>query len=1387
MKGLFVLINIYVTMGLLICKDQQGLTLQLDKSIKIPNYNCTLNISNDKLINMTSFGGQLKITGTELFLNQHTLLHGFRLVEFQNITINTQTKMLSISTQVHMNNVTLVSNFQINATKIFIRQSIMTKMNFQYISVFNSPIDVDGMIISNSTFYRSSLVEQESRLRNVIFDQVNFINSTLVTVVQLRRITFNNSYVIQSILIVSDISQEIIIQNSYFTLSTALQVNGALYTTIINVTLSQSHLMRMQSNNQIQIIGNIFHSIISDSQLLIADSQYILMLNTSIINVQSEVLLFSNSQNILIKKFKLKGLQGSLMMNKHSSSNVIINQFTIQSSESINPFFSINGTLEIYKGNFDSFLGTISNSNSIKELLIDQVNFTQISNSNLFKLKQSSLIQITKVLVSNCTSIQIAKLSNIVNVIIKMVIIYDCEECNFLQLNNSKIELNLIKLFQIRNYLIPLIVIKKSNIKIKQNQIFNITQNTKQVLRIEDSSRIILYDFQLFDIDCQFCDGIVVIKNSYYTDIQKCNFKNSISLLGNIIVQNNVNLIAYENVFSNLTANLGSGFVITNSSVKIFQNQFNDLKSLDGGVIYLNQTGNTSHYIEFNEYINCSMKNNKQIHLITNQIVEPDIYTYITGPVYIILKNTTYLLDDLIKKNNLIQYDKLKSGQKIEFNIAILDSGKNRLCNLKNYLTFNYKIFLFNSQKCQYEILYQYYQSSPKNEQIILQIEFPQLKFYFDIVKLSIYLNMIECEIGETWINQTCLKCPSGTYSLMNFNQCLQCLTQIESCPGGSDLIIKQGYWRPNNQTDQIEYCGKSQSQCLGGAQNFTCVEGYIGALCNDCDYYAVQWNVSYTRNQSGNCQLCQNDTFNILKIFLSFLWILIALFISVRGSLKLVRSQLSAYYLRMMGMFFATRSNMIFDKTEILMKLVSSYFQLISIIQIIEFDFPSPIVFLVQMIGNPLSTFGYSIECFLLQTHIDIEIVYLRQLWNLFISLLFVISFVFIYSIIQLCKKNKLEDQTKTVFITCFIQVNFYFQGDIIEGLLKLMFCIKASGQYYIQAATSYICYTDQYYQYLKIFIIPTILIVGVISPIFYIMKLYMNKNRLWTCMLRMPYGYLYVEYKDRYYYWEFICFFEKSIFYLLKTILIQDIKLMFLLAILVLLIYLEFLIQHQPYIEKQYNYIDKISTQLAMITLICSYSQHKNSYGWLVYIISITCSCLNLLYCSYITIKIIKEYLSGLKQQNIEKIINLIIRYPCIKYFIKKPKNFHAKQKACLLWKKARVYVLEFIGKLKLQKQNIDLNSQIQINSNRPKTSSTMITISLLNSIAPQLVKYIKLDRNQMNQRVIMQNEFTNVISAYINPENPQNLDIIELQEKSNVSTISSIFNYINNHNGE
>ena len=53
----------------------------------------------------------------------------------------------------------------------------------------------------------------------------------------------------------------------------------------------------------------------------------------------------------------------------------------------------------------------------------------------------------------------------------------------------------------------------------------------------------------------------------------------------------------------------------------------------------------------------------------------------------------------------------------------------------------------------------------------------------------------------------------------------------------------------------------------MGGAGNFTCSEGHIGALCEACDLYGSYWNKSYSNSGAYVCGECSSPTTNILII----------------------------------------------------------------------------------------------------------------------------------------------------------------------------------------------------------------------------------------------------------------------------------------------------------------------------------------------------------------------------------------------------------------------------------------------------------------------------------------------------------------------------------------
>ena len=65
----------------------------------------------------------------------------------------------------------------------------------------------------------------------------------------------------------------------------------------------------------------------------------------------------------------------------------------------------------------------------------------------------------------------------------------------------------------------------------------------------------------------------------------------------------------------------------------------------------------------------------------------------------------------------------------------------------------------------------------------------------------------------------------------------------------GNTISVASGYWRKSNETDIINYCKNMPSNCLGGNENYTCLSGYVGALCETCDLYG-EHGIKYSNSQ---------------------------------------------------------------------------------------------------------------------------------------------------------------------------------------------------------------------------------------------------------------------------------------------------------------------------------------------------------------------------------------------------------------------------------------------------------------------------------------------------------------------------------------------------------
>ncbi|CAD8072559.1 unnamed protein product [Paramecium primaurelia] len=1327
------------------CKDSHNLTVQMELTILIPNYNCYLDTTQEVLINMTSQNASLVITGQKLQLNENVYFEGFNSVEFQELEVNTNTHSIISDSQIILKKVTLQKHCRFIGSLIIIENVSITQNVFRNRQMFSSPVMINGLFIKDTSLFQSSITNQYLELQNLFLESVHIINSTLGSVDCINQIVISNSFIASSEFLKCNIIQEIKLYDSFIILSSLIKASGCVHISVRNVSLSKATLFILDNENQVQMKNINFSLITSDSSLITVNSPYINI--TDMMNYQLKVqsIFQISSTDMYIKNITCQELDGSILLSNQSQDLILlINQFNLIESTS-RKLFDMSGSFQIRTGIFKSNNCSLINSIIIHEVWIDSVIFQDLNNQLILSISDSNTLHLTNLTIIACEQIIFAKFNTIISVTLQNIKLNNCKECNFIVQNQTNTFMKDIFIQDIQNFFSTLIYSQNSNLVLKRLNLKNISSNAQQIITIIEGEVIELTSLIINNVECQFCEGIIKISNFHSAQISKSNFSNLLTFQGTLSIENTINFTAINNQFINITAIDGTSFYIFNSSIKILQNDFiNLIAKQKGGAIYHIQAYNTTYYIENNSVSNITSSKGQFTYLVTESITALHTDFYIDGPVFFEIFNQTYSLNSLIRKQIFLSFQNFKSGKEINFNISILDSDKVRLCKFQENIYLNNYSYNFDQYRCNYQISYLYYQQEPQDEQLAIIILLEQLKLYNNNpFSIQVLLNFTQCEIGEQWIRNSCQRCMYGTYSFDFQAPCLQCIPQAHSCSGGAEIDIKPGYWRPHNLTDSIEQCKPQLSLCLGGKNNFTCGEGYLGAICQDCDYYSIRWEKQYARSLSNYCVECQFNLIDQIKPILAFLWISSVLYLSVCGALKMARAQLIGHYLRLIGLHFGTRSTMTIDQTEVLLKMISTYFQLLSILLVLNIKIPQPFQFLSQIIGNPLQTFGFQIECLLIKMQFQIEIVYLKQIWNLITSIIFVSLFIFTYFIQSLCKH--LENSIQTIFINSLIQVLFYFQGDLIEGLFEILFCLKASGQYYIQASTQYICYTNEHQIYIRAYIIPVLLTIGLFKPLFYFIKLNRNKNKLWTCQIRLPYGYLFIEYKNQYYYWEFVRFIVKSMFYILSTLLIQDFKLLFLFVILVLLCYLELLNKTQPYLDHKFNVLDKISTQLEIVSLILAYIQDDNNNQYIVDITNILISIINLIFILYFIYKIMIELSLEYKKKIQEKLIIMIERFPWLGKCIKKPVPSTMPARINYLWKKARLHVYNFIS---------------QIGNNTLETKSQASTIQrsfdinqpgLLNTLKPQLMKYLQQPhsqlRNQGQQLEVSQQSSENV----------------------------------------
>ncbi|EWS74388.1 transmembrane protein, putative (macronuclear) [Tetrahymena thermophila SB210] len=508
-------------------------------------------------------------------------------------------------------------------------------------------------------------------------------------------------------------------------------------------------------------------------------------------------------------------------------------------------------------------------------------------------------------------------------------------------------------------------------------------------------------------------------------------------------------------IFSyNIANQYGGALLIDSTDLELFKSEFKFNKAQIGGAI---------------RYLNCKpqfvfdLQNQENLKEILFEDNQASIYgqDFTSVPFYLeymILESDDnndddFIVDKIDSEQHVFQFG---SGHSLQIQIIILDEHKEEILfqniignsvdierEFENYLVQlivkKNSIYLENNL-----IFIKADQNSLIFKNVIVtgiplthQVFYIQAPFLHTLEQSNQIINVLKeypinihfrnCKQGEFYLQSDlrikCIVCQNNTYSLVEIppDKIINDTIQCKPCPDSADqcygniIEVKQGYWRISNNSDDIIYCEDNPSNCVGYSdyKNGTyCKEGYIGPLCEQCDTSGKFWQKRYTFISEYECQEC--DVFNAyVRQILILLGITIYIFISLNLAHRIYKKLAIVYYLRMMNIISFGNS-------------VLTY-----VINDIELDLPYQIDMTSELLGNPVGTFTFTIDC-IFPADMKIPQVYVWALVSTIIPIIFYL-FILIIQVLICIVKNK---QLKLNYLRMnIIFIIFFFQPSVCDN----------------------------------------------------------------------------------------------------------------------------------------------------------------------------------------------------------------------------------------------------------------------------------------------------------------------------------------------------------------
>ncbi|KAL4496578.1 hypothetical protein ABPG72_015939 [Tetrahymena utriculariae] len=458
------------------------------------------------------------------------------------------------------------------------------------------------------------------------------------------------------------------------------------------------------------------------------------------------------------------------------------------------------------------------------------------------------------------------------------------------------------------------------------------------------------------------------------------------------------------------------------------------------------------------------------------------------------------------------------------------------------------------------------------------------------------------CELGYQHYQMQqydfCARCSDPFYNTLPGQRCLKC-PSYAVCDGGM-MYLKEGYWKLNLNSSDIYQCNQEVNTCSGDIdiqqskgkitrnnQIRYCQKGFLGPLCSDCDLYGKYWNDSYVQDGSLGCINC-SQTVNT-----TWIYVLIILFNSiitlymVNSQLKQVARSLQIKILFLLKIYIPKNSL----QTNFYIKLITSYLQIFMIVSdIIKSQLYKYQVF-ISPLSDPNKKALFSLDCSLIDYYKSYKLNYIivKVLFGQVTIITYILIFILLYLFQRKITKQKIH------FRDFFSGINFIYlvnQPSIVQQIIGSAVCVEQYGKVYVRNYPSFDC-NQEFYKNRNYFLIPLLGFWTILIPLTLFFKL--NKIRFTLNKQKnlKVLGIFYIDFKEKFYFWELVKISLKSIIVIVNNYFIEDQNpLKAAMLCFILLAYSILIKQYQPNINKTLNLMEQQIYTLCSISIgLCSY----------------------------------------------------------------------------------------------------------------------------------------------------------------------------------------------------